>query len=144
MTPQRHDIVDMARSWLGTPYIHQASARGAGCDCLGLVRGIWRGIVGQEPCALPPYSYDWNEPQRIEALWDGARDHLREAEHSRIGQVLLFRMRSDRVAKHLGIQTELGAAPRFIHAYARAGVVEVPLSVPWQRRLVARFDFPEE
>ena len=27
--------------WLGTPYHHQASVRGAGCDCLGLIRGIY-------------------------------------------------------------------------------------------------------
>ena len=29
--------------WIGTPYRHQASLKGVGCDCLGLVRGVWRG-----------------------------------------------------------------------------------------------------
>ncbi|EDZ47445.1 conserved hypothetical protein [Rhodobacterales bacterium Y4I] len=34
--------------------------------------------------------------------------------------------------------------PSFIHAYAGHGVVESPLSPPWQRRIVARFHFPKE
>lgn len=36
----RKAIVNAARSWLGTPYHHQASLRGVGCDCLGLIRGL--------------------------------------------------------------------------------------------------------
>jgi hypothetical protein len=58
--------------------------------------------------------------------------------------VILFRMRAGSVAKHLGIVSQVGAVPRFIHAYARYGVVESPLSLPWARRIVARFQFPEE
>ena len=38
----RTDIVAEARAWIGTPYRHQASLKGVGCDCLGLVRGVWR------------------------------------------------------------------------------------------------------
>jgi hypothetical protein len=33
-------IVAAARGWLGTPYRHQASVKGEGADCLGLVRGV--------------------------------------------------------------------------------------------------------
>ncbi|MGB3409057.1 MAG: peptidase, partial [Jannaschia sp.] len=29
-------------------------------------------------------------------------------------------------------------------AYSGHGVVESPLSAPWRRRIVARFEFPEE
>jgi hypothetical protein len=47
------------------------------------------------------------------------------------------------VAKHLGIQGGLGAAASFVHAYSGRGVVESPLSLPWQRRIVARFEFPQ-
>ena len=39
----------LARGWLGTPYRHQGSLKGVGCDCLGLVRGIWRELYGEEP-----------------------------------------------------------------------------------------------
>lgn len=36
----QNDIVARARAWIGTPYEHQASCRGAGTDCLGLLRGL--------------------------------------------------------------------------------------------------------
>ncbi|WP_424968939.1 NlpC/P60 family protein [Dinoroseobacter sp. S76] len=138
-------IVQEARLWLGTPYIHQGSVRGAGADCLGLLRGVWRGVYGAEPEEVPPYTADWSEPQREEILWEGAKRHLREkgVDDVAIGDVLLFRMRAAGVAKHLGIQSRTGASPRFIHAYSGHGVTESPLSAPWARRIAARFAFPE-
>jgi len=137
--------VESARGWLGTPYLHQASAKGAGCDCLGLLRGVWRETCGQEPEPIPPYTPDWSEPEREERLWTAAARHLVPVEADGAlapGQVLLFRMRPGSVAKHLGILADAGEAPSFIHAYSGHGVVESSLSEPWRRRVVARFEFP--
>ena len=137
-------VVAAARAWIGTPYRHQASARGAGCDCLGLVRGVWRELHGAEPVEIPPYTADWNEPQGDEALWRAAAGLLPirgRAHRTRPGDLLLFRMRAGAVAKHLGIAGEVGERPTFLHAYARHGVVESPLTPPWAARIVARFDF---
>ncbi|MEM9968322.1 MAG: peptidase [Pseudomonadota bacterium] len=136
----------LARRWLGTPYVHQASARGAGCDCLGLLRGIWRELYGNEPEIIPAYSKDWSEPQGDERLWAAALRHLvtKSLDDTADGDVLLFRMRQNAVAKHLGLQSTVGDAPAFIHAYSGRGVVESPLSLPWRRRIVARFAFPKE
>ncbi|QPM89918.1 C40 family peptidase [Pseudooceanicola algae] len=141
---QEIDIVAAARGWIGTPYIHQASVRGAGTDCLGLLRGIWREVLGQEPEAVPAYSPDWSEPQRDERLWTAAARHLiaKPLDGETPGDVLLFRMRSGGVAKHLGIAAETGPGATFIHAYSAHAVVESPLSAPWRRRIVARFAFP--
>ena len=41
-------IVAEASTWLGTPYRHQGSRKGVGCDCLGLVRGVWREVYGTD------------------------------------------------------------------------------------------------
>jgi NlpC/P60 family putative phage cell wall peptidase len=138
-------IVIEARSWIGTPYRHQASTKGAGADCLGLLRGIWRAIFGREPAAIPPYSSDWSEVSGEEALLAAARTWLVELHTSgeRPGDILLFRMRNGCVAKHLGVAARAGAAPSFIHAYTGHGVIESPLSEPWQRKVIARFQFPE-
>ena len=140
------ECVEEARRWIGTPYLHQASVRGAGCDCLGLLRGVWRAVYGDEPEAVPVYTADWSEPQRDEVLWRGAERHLdrKDCADAAIGDVLLFRMKDYGVAKHLGLQSSTGAAARFIHAYSGHGVVESSFSAPWARRLVARFSFPEE
>ena len=42
-------------------------------------------------------------------------------------------------AKHCGI---VSAPDRFIHAYERSGVVEVPLDAAWRRRVAFVFLFP--
>lgn len=142
---QQARIVTAARGWIGTPYRHQASARGVGADCLGLIRGLWRDVLGTEPERPPAYSRDWDEPTGDEALWQAAQRHLRPKplDQAALGDVVLFRMRAGAVAKHLGVQSALAPHARFIHAYSGHGVVESSLSPPWQRRIVARFQWPE-
>lgn len=138
-------IVAAARSWIGTPYLHQASTKAAGTDCLGLLRGVWREVIGAEPVAVPAYSADWSEASGREDLLAAASAWLiakRLAEEAP-GDVLLFRMRPGAVAKHLGIAARVGAEASFVHAYTGHGVVETALSTPWRRKIVARFQFPE-
>lgn len=139
------DIVELARGWIGTPYVHQASVKGVACDCLGLIRGIWREIHGAEPEDTPAYTADWGETGPGEPLHDAAIRHLRPiARNAPLGpgQVILFRMRAGAVAKHLAVLSQAGEAPRFIHAYTGHGVIDSPLTAPWQNRIVARFRFP--
>ena len=133
-------LVTAARGWIGTPYLHQASVRGAGCDCLGLLRGVWREVLGAEPEVVPPYTMDWAEPQGIEVLLGAARRHLVEkpVTDAAPGDVLVFRMRAGAVAKHVGL---MSAPAGFIHSYSGHGVVESALTDAWRRRIVACFEF---
>ncbi|QYZ70889.1 peptidase [Neotabrizicola shimadae] len=144
MTAPREDVVAAARAWLGTPYRHQQSCRGAGTDCLGLIRGIWRELVGEEPEAVPAYTPDWSEASGREDLLAAARRWLRPCPDGPLvpGIVLLFRMHDASVAKHLAIVSRTEASPCIIHAYSGQGVVESPLSAPWARRVTGRFSFP--
>ena len=143
MTSQR--IANHARQWIGTPYVHQASCKGAGTDCLGLLRGVWREVYGEEPELVPAYTPDWSEPQREERLMLAAKKHLNQKPIAEMasGDVLLFRMRGNSVAKHLGIVGEVGDATTFIHAYSGHSVVENALTLPWRRRIAACFSFPD-
>ena len=108
--PQPDAIIACARGWLGTPYHHQGSVRGAGCDCLGLIRGVWRALYGPEPEVLPPYSRDWGNATGSETLLSAACRHLiplGSVTDARPGDVLVFRMRDKGVAKHAGILSAL-------------------------------------
>lgn len=134
-------VVAVARSWHGTPYHDQASRRGAGCDCLGLIRGVWRELLGPERLSVPAYSRDWGETGREEVLAEAAQRVLIriDAIEAGTGAVVLFRMRSGAIVKHCGILT---APDRFIHAYERLGVIEEPLTTAWRRRIAFAFLFP--
>ena len=134
-------IVKATRRWIGTPYHDQASVRGVGCDCLGLLRGVWRDVVGPEPMPVPPYSRDWGETGLIEVLAEAARAAMQELDvaDARTGDVILFRMRAGAIAKHVGI---LSGRKSFIHAYERTGVIEDHLTPAWQRRIAFAFRFP--
>ena len=144
-------VVAAARGWLGTPYRHQASVKGEGADCLGLVRGVWREVVGEEPEASPPYRPDWAEVGGEETLWAAARRRLVEIapDQAGLGDVLLFRMAAGCPAKHCAIlSAELsesmgGPERRMIHAYWGRSVVESWMGAWWRRRLVAAFRWPE-
>ena len=142
----RASIIDAARAWIGTPYMHQASAKGAGCDCLGLIRGVWRALYGTEPEVPPAYTADWPE-RRIgageETLLDAARRNLIEHKDGRFepGDVLIFRVAPNGPAKHCGI---VSAPDKFIHAYAGRAVVESWMNRWWRARIAGVFSFPSE
>jgi NlpC/P60 family putative phage cell wall peptidase len=137
----RKQIVVETRSWLGTPYRHQASLKGVGCDCLGLVRGVWRTVIGAEPERAPPYGPDWAEASSGEPLADAAARHLTAVDCNafREGDVLLFRWRANLPAKHAAVVT---ASDLMVHAHDGAAVTEVALAPWWRRRIAYAFRFP--
>ncbi|MEZ0215324.1 MAG: NlpC/P60 family protein [Xanthobacteraceae bacterium] len=137
----RARIIAEARAWIGTPYLHRASCKGAGVDCLGLVRGVWRAVRGTEPEPLPHYAPDWAEASRAEQLVAAGARHLVPvpAEAVRPGDVLLFRWRAHLPAKHAAILVEPG---RMVHAHDGIAVAEVHFAPWWQRRLAFTFAFP--
>ena len=136
------DIIACARDWIGTPYLHQASLKGVGADCLGLIRGVYRELYGDEPEVAPPYTPDWAEAGGAETLRDAARRHLQEIPLTDIaaGHVMLFRILPKAPAKHAAILT---APNRMVHAYSGHAVCETYLSAWWDRRLAYAFQFPE-
>lgn len=134
-------VVLAARKWLGTPYRHRASTPGAGCDCLGLLRGVWRDMFEEEPVAVPAYRAEADDPAHHGALRAAAERFL-VAEDGPIGagQVVLFRLGGADEARHCGIMV---SESRFIHAQEHLGVVEANLTEAWARRVSGRFRFPD-
>jgi NlpC/P60 family putative phage cell wall peptidase len=136
-------VVAVARGFIGTPYRHQGSLKGVGCDCLGLIRGVWRELYGAEPEVPAAYAADWAERAGEERLLQAAARHcggVLPVSALRPGDLLIFRWRVGVAAKHAGI-----AAPdeRFIHAYEQGAVIESPLVPSWRRRIAGVFRFPE-
>ena len=137
----RARILAAARDWVGTPYRHRASRKQVGADCLGLLRGVWREVVGAEPEVPPYYSPDWAETTGEDLLLAACHRHFveRAVSQAEPGDVLVFRMGLGCPAKHVAI---LSGEGRIIHAYWGRAVCETRLVPWWQRRIVAAFSFP--
>lgn len=139
--PTPDDVVAAARSWIGTPYHHQASLKGVGTDCLGLIRGVWRDLYGTEAERPPGYSRDWGEASGEETLIAAATRHLVRKDIARAapGDVLVFRMREGAVAKHAAVLATPGT---IVHAIEDRLAAEIPFSAWWRRRVAAVYSFP--
>lgn len=135
-------IAKVALSWLGTPYRHQASRNQIGCDCLGLVLGVWREIYGMPPATPPVYSADWAEAGGTDRLMEAAEYFCirQERAEPRRGDLLLFRWRPHLPAKHCAIAL---AADEIIHAYEGHAVLVSTLVPQWRRRIAGVFEFPK-
>ena len=136
-------IVAAARRWIGTPYVHQASVRCVGCDCLGLIRGLWRELMGEEPEAAPAYSEDWSEASGEETLYAAFKRHFGEIAiaDAAPGDIVLFRMIARGPAKHCAVVAGAPGALKLIHSRQNNRVAEEDLTRAWRRKMAFAFRF---
>ena len=104
----RQRALAAARTYLGTPYRHQGARRGIGCDCLGLIRGVWRVLHGDEPEDPGAYTADWSVRAGPDRLLEAAMRHLTPVPVADAlpGDVVLFAWRLGAPATHCGILDE--------------------------------------
>lgn len=149
MDVQSKQIVDAARSFIGTKFRHQGrrKAQGAdkgGVDCLGLLVGVAAecGLEknGQLLCGFDETDYG-HIPNAIR-LSAALLTHLDQVEKDEMKAADVLLMRIDSNAQHLGIVAQLPEALSLIHAYAPArGVVEHRLDKSWLECVDAVFRF---
>lgn len=140
-------VVRVARRWVGTPFVEGQSLEGAGCDCAGLIRGLWRETVGAEPEAVPPYAQDEPARRREETLLDMTRRHMTEVdlEYALPGDLILYRLRDGGWAQHAAILVEGSATRgRIVHAMSGHGVRETPAYRITDHPIGGVFRFPLE
>lgn len=138
-------VLKEAYQWLGTPYRHGAARKQVGCDCLGLIRGVWREVYGYEPERPATYAPDWAELSDKEPLLDAAEQYMvrqrlpKSIKEILPSQVLIFRWQPTMAAKHIAI---MGHDGRFIHAYQGHRVLTSALVPQWFKRIAGLFEFP--
>ena len=139
-------VAQAARGWIGTPFHHRACVKQVGCDCIGLVHGVWREIGGPAEIALPVYAPEGPGIGDGDVLVEGLARHFRALGGipPTTGDVIAMRMARSGPVQHLGIITSTEDGGRFVHAYSRRGVVETRLSDHWRAHIVAAFRMPVE
>lgn len=136
-------IVKQARTWIGTPFHHQARLKGKGCDCLGLIVGVVDELGLKDKHGQPLAGYDEvtysKEPdgayltEKLTALLD---EVLIAEAHA--GDLALFTVRDN--PQHMALLTDYEGMLGMIHCYAQARrVVEHRLDDDWKSRLVKVF-----
>ncbi len=137
-------VASTARSWLGTPWRHQAAMKGLGCDCVGLVRGV--GVecgfmtdpVEEESRPFRGYSVVPHPPTMKRGL-DLFLCRLPSIRDARQGDVLWFRIGGR--PQHLGILVDNGGL--MVHAAVGHGVIEHLIDPQkWAKLAVAAWRFP--
>lgn len=113
-------VVAAARSWIGTPFHHQARLKGVGVDCAGLIIGVARelGVVAPE--------FDVGGYSRVPdglSMLRYVEEHMQPvAGEAQPGHVLLLRWHQ--APQHLGVLGDYRhGGLSIIHAAERAGQV---------------------
>lgn len=132
----RASAVEIARSWLRTPYVLGGRVKGAGCDCATLLAEYLIEIGAATQADLQElglYSHDWFCHAGTERYLRGlmrfgrlaAETICRGGIQAQPGDLVLFRVAGSKVFNHGAIVT---AWPHGVHA-GREGVREVDLTV---------------
>jgi len=133
MSVERQQVVQAARAWLDTPFLHQGRVLGKGVDCAGVVIKVAH-VLGLS--AFDAFNYS-RSPDGV-TLRSALDEHMDVVEFKAmaVGDVVL--MSFLRQPQHLAIVTAVD--PFYIlhsDAFAPGGgrVVEHRLDSEWQRRI---------
>ena len=126
----RHQIVEEARTYLGTKHIHQARLKGVGVDCAGMLIGVAKTLN-----AIPPnYVFDNYSEQNDGS--DLRNELLKFCYEISLDEILpgdIVTMSVYGNPQHCGFITDVG----LIHALDY--VVETNISDKWRDRFVAAY-----
>lgn len=136
-------VLAEAKTWIGTPYRHQSSRKQVGCDCLGLIAGIWRALYTEQLNVPADYPRSWNaRSDGDDPLLDAAKAYLSTLPNDEglPGDLIVFRWSVFAPSRHLAIVAE---GDTIIHAYERHAVMQNALVPSWRRRVSGVFRFPD-
>ena len=140
----RNEIIAEAREWEGTRWEHQKAMKGVACDCIGLIRGVYKELTGLEMPDVIDYPQTAFFYCRDERLYPELQKYLPEitVAEAQPGDILTFGMRTHFPDHHLGILLDGGL---FIHACGDAGIQKTIITsfdALWQARARHAFTFP--
>lgn len=131
------EAAKVVHEWVGTPFHWEASVKGVGCDCRGLLTGVARDLGRPEADSIEANVVGYSRQIDETALLAGLdKVFKRRNGKPKPGDILAFRIRGK--VQHLGIMVEGG---RFAHAYSLEPrqVIETPLSGLWLKRLAGKW-----
>lgn len=145
-------VAEQAREWIGTKFVWQASQRGVGCDCKGLLWGVARELGFPEADSLYAKVADYRPDRPVPSalLKEGFAASFDPVppDKMRPGDVLLMRHCVGGPAGHIGIvsgdnrviHAQLGDKSWVKEANMRALFKLCPLDSVWRWRVTDAAD----
>lgn len=138
------DVVECARTYVGSPWVHQGRIKGRAIDCIGLITcvaqelGLYEGVF-DEPYGRTPDGHRLAREfdARGECLWKG--DHV-PIDKFQPGDILLMAWRV--YPMHCAFLAPGNECWHIIHSYGDVGrVCEHPITDLWRSRTKAVYRF---
>lgn len=98
-----------AEGWIGTPFQWQASLKGVGADCKGLIAGVARALALAEGASLEAFAADYGAVVPAARLRAGLARLFDRADAILPGDVLLLKVGGK--AQHLAIAAPIEGQP---------------------------------
>lgn len=143
-----NEIVDEARSWVGTPFAHQHRTKGAFVDCVGLILGVGAdlgllSISAEDWAPYRNYTRTPNPRKMFEAMNEFLEfQDVPKESAAPDGSIAWFQWREG-LPMHLGIMATFGARRTVIHALEPVGkCVEHTFDTIWQSRVDSWWKYP--
>ncbi len=147
MPVTRKQVIDCARSYLGTPFQHQGRIKGKGIDCSGLALMVGEelGIVGRDGRPLCRDLYIGYSRQPMNSIVYEACNRsliLKPIPAMRPGDVIATR--NPALPCHVAIVSEINGVLYMIHAYdgGPRKCFENILDKKWRSRIEGVFSYP--
>lgn len=129
---QGKQVIQCAKSYINTPFLHQGRIKGVGVDCAGLIICVNRDVFNSST-DYTNYSPNPNPDVLLSVL--SAHTEKIHASDVQDGDIVLFRFAKH--PQHFAFIYFNNNLPYIIHAYSTYGkVVEHRLDEKWQRRIV--------
>lgn len=140
----REQILDEARTWIGTPWHHGQMAKGLGCDCLGFLAGVAYavGYVDARPTVRNAKFRVYARSPDPAMLDEVCEEYLQPipVADARLADVLRMTPAGGRHAQHFALVSRVDARDRPTHIIhcTNAGaeqVVEHIINDDWRTRV---------
>lgn len=88
----RDAVIAEARSWIGTPFHHQARIKGVGVDCGQLLAAVYETACDMEPMDFGYYPRDWFLHADDERYMDQVAARCKPVDEPQPGDIALFKI----------------------------------------------------
>jgi hypothetical protein len=142
----RKQIVDVARTFVGTPYLHQGRLKGKAMDCVGLPLCIGEELGLLDKLGVPFKGSDnanYSAQPLDQAVQEEAERRLIEKPVDQMKDGDIITLCVPTIPCHTAIVSTVNGTTGMIHAYKANGkVVEHIMDEKWYKRIKSAFEYP--